>query len=69
MVAKSVVLYKAAPSDFKIMQGGISFVSVSSLTSTTRAPSLSCENLIREINEEMYRKITQNRSMGEEEAH
>ena len=31
----------AAPSDFKIMHGGTSFVSVSSFTSTTNAPSLS----------------------------
>ena len=40
MVARSVVLYREAPSDFKIMQGGTSFVSLSSFTSTTRAPSL-----------------------------
>ena len=35
MVAKSVVLYRDAPSDFRIMQGGTSLVSASSFTSTT----------------------------------
>ncbi len=35
---------------------------------TREGGAMRLENLIREINEEMYRKITQNRSMGEEEA-